>query len=259
MGVNTHVMNNPTRRNRNIGTAKSGYKTQSDFQIPSSWYDSRLFYEKLGETTHVQKEINGQTISFIIEKTRKNSCHACTIEDIERVLANIPVRYYEGLNTIILRQPNAKEELFSPVWGRLIYLYELGNKTVPALILESIDYSKTIVWKRKLSLDSQKELQRLREDGCEITEDKRQYNIKLDVNTVRNIQLYRTLLHEIGHYYHFITTDSDVYDNLITSEKETFAHQFADRLKQELTDARIIPFDRIMNPENASRCTDNKI
>jgi hypothetical protein len=82
-------MNNPTRRNRNIGTNKQGYKPQSKFQIPSSWHDSRAFYEKLGKTYKVIKEIGGQEVTFIVERTKKNSCHACTIEDIEKVLLNI--------------------------------------------------------------------------------------------------------------------------------------------------------------------------
>lgn len=243
-------MNNPIRRNRNIGTSKQGYKPQSKFQIPSSWYDSRAFYEKLGKTFKVIKDINGQKITFIVEATKKSSYHACTIEDIEKILWNISRKYYEGLTTIILRQPKAKEEIFSSVWGRLIYLYELENKCEPALILEAVDFTKKIVWDRKLSVDSQKELNRLKEDGFNIKEDKRKYTFNLDIATVRNTQLYRTLLHEIGHYYQYITTSSHVYKSLITDEKEAFAHNFADKLKMELMESKIIPFDRILKKEN---------
>jgi hypothetical protein len=246
-------MKNPTRRNKNIGTAKQGYKTQSKFQIPSSWYDSKTFHEKLGKTYKVTCEIEGQTILFIVEKTKKDSCHACTIQDLERVLSKIPRKYIEGLTTFILRQPKSKEEIFSPVWGRLIYLYEFEKMALPAVILESANYSKKIVWDRKLSIDNQKELLRLRADGYEIEEDKRQYKINLSLENVRNTQLYRTLLHEIGHYYHYITTESDTYEKLTTSEKEIFAHDFADKLREELEDLRIIPFDRILTKENIER------
>ena len=120
-------MKNPTRRNKNIGTARQGYKTQSKFRIPFSWYKGKIFYEKLGKTTKVIREIGGQTILFIVEKTKKGSFHACTIEDLERVLSKIPRKYVEGLTTFILRQPKLKEEIFSPVWGRLIYFYEFEN------------------------------------------------------------------------------------------------------------------------------------
>lgn len=243
-------MNNPTRRNRNIGTAKQGYKTQSKFQIPFSWHDPKAFYEKLGKTAKVTKEIGGQAITFIVEKTKKDSCHACTIEDLENILSNIPRKFYEGLTTFILRQPKTKEEILSPVWGRLIYFYELEKTTLPVVILESANYTKNIIWGRKLSLDNQKELGRLKEDGFEIVEDSRQFKIKLSLENVRNTQLYRTLLHEIGHYHHSITTDPDIYDKLTVAEKETFAHNFADKLRKELEDLGIIPFDRLLTKEN---------
>jgi hypothetical protein len=243
-------MKNPTRRNKNIGTAKQGHKTQSKFQIPSSYYDSKIFYEKLGQTISVTREIGGQTVLFIVEKTKKNSCHACTIEDLERVLTAIPRNYIEGLTTFILRQPKAKEEIFSPVWGRLIYLYELGKRTLPAVILESVNYSKAITLNRKLSIEGQKEVLRLIADGHEIHEDKRQYTLKPGLEHVRNTQLYRTLLHEIGHYYHYITTEPDVYEKIGATEKEIFAHGFADQCRKALEDAEIIPFDRILTIEN---------
>lgn len=242
-------MENPIRRNKNIGIAKQGYKTQSSFQIPSSWYDSKVFYEKLGQYVKVIREIGGQTILFIVEKTKKGSCHACTIDDLERVLSGIPQKYINGLTTFILRQPKSKEVIFSPVWGRLIYLYEFENSALPAVILESTNYTKKIIWSRKLSIDAQAELLRLKADGYEIEEDKRQYKINLNVNHVRNTQLYRTLLHEIGHYYHYIITDSNIYENLATKEKEAFAHNFADSLRTYLEDTQVIPFDRILKKE----------
>lgn len=94
---------------------------------------------------------------------------------------------------------------------------------------------------------------RLKADGYEIEEDKRQYKINLSLENVRNTQLYRTLLHEIGHYYHYITTESDIYEKLTKTEKETFAHDFADKLRKELKDIGVIPFDRILTRENIER------
>ncbi len=248
-------MRNPTRRNKHIGTARQGYKTQSKFNIPSSWHDGKAFYERLEKAHKIAREINGQTIMFIVEPTRKDCSHACTVEDIERVLSNVPRQYYEGLTTFILRQPKVKEELLSPVWGRLIYLYEIEKSTVPVIILEAVDCSKNIVWGRKLSLNAQKELVRLREDGHEIIEDKRRYTIQLSAESVRNTQLYRTLLHEIGHYYHYISTATEVYDNLATAGKEVFAHDFADNMLSDLKKMGIIPFVRQV-PSTTSSISD---
>lgn len=245
-------MNDATRRNRNEGTKKRGFKTQSKFKIPSSWYDSRSFYEKLTKFRKVTRQVNDQSITFIVEETRKNSCHACTIEDIETILSNIPAQYYAGLTTFVLRQPKAKEQILSSVWGRLIYLYEFGGESFPAVILESVDYSKNMTWGRKLNLEDQKELGRLKEDGYGIEENSRGYNIILSVEHVRNTQLYRTLLHEIGHYYHYITTKPEIYEHLSSAEREVYTHNFADKLKIELQQKGKIPFDRILNKENIS-------
>ncbi len=81
---------------------------------------------------------------------------------------------------------------------------------------------------------------RLKADGYEIEEDKRQYKINLSLENVRNTQLYRTLLHEI-------------YEKLTKTEKETFAHDFADKLRKELKVIGVIPFDRILTRENIER------
>ncbi len=240
-------MNNPTRRNKNIGTKNQGFKSQNKFDIPFSYQDSKMFYERLGKTNKIIREINGQEVTFIVEQTRKNSCHACTIEDIETILKSISNEYYEGLCTIIFRQPKVKEEIFSPVWGRLIYSYELGKENLSAIILEATNYNKPIIWDRKLSVDDKKEFRRLQEDGYEIEEDKKKFEIKLTINNVRNTQLYRTFLHELGHYFHFITTDYDIYENIPKSEKEVFANKFADKMRAELEDKKVIPFDRILN------------
>ncbi|MCC7245018.1 MAG: hypothetical protein IT269_05040 [Saprospiraceae bacterium] len=100
-----------------------------------------------------------------------------------------------------------------------------------------------------MSINAQKELTRLKEDGLEIEEDKRRYIFHPDINSVRNIQLYRTLLHEIGHFYQYISTEPEIYDKLTTAEKEAFAHHFAEQLKTELIGQKIIPFDRILTKE----------
>ena len=136
---------------------------------------------------------------------------------------------------------------------------------MPAIIIEAIDYSKSFKWTKKLSPDSQNELERLRADGHQITSDKRYFTAEYELANVRQTQLYRTLLHEFGHYVHYLEfverpgTDEedfeewekrdDNYFKLSKAEKEKFAHTYADNLKKELTENGIIPFDRIENKE----------
>ena len=243
-------MNNPTRRNRNIGTAKQGFKRQNRFDIPCYFLrEDKIYWEKLTDYKKVEKQINGQKFTFIVEKTSKDYFHACTVEDLEMILQHVSSNYYQDLRTIILRQPKRTERIFSPVWGRLVFYYEFETESFPAIILESVKKGSTFSWSRKADIDTQKELERLRNDGFEFIEDKRSYEINLTLENVRNTQLYRTLLHEIGHYVQYCE-DSEKFDTLPSAEKEVFAHNFADKLKLELEQKSVIPFPRKFSQES---------
>lgn len=237
-------MNNPIRRNRNIGTSKQGLKKQSRFDIPFDYsVNGKSFYEKLTDYKTVTKSINGRNFTFIVEKTKKNYFHACTIEDLKKILQFIPSFHYQDLRTIILRQSKRTESLFSSVWGRLVYDFQFESTSFPAIILESVKAQSKFCWSKKLSVDEQKELERIKNDGFELIETKRSYETILTLQKVRNVQLYRTLLHEIGHYFQFLSNPDTFYD-IPSAEREVFAHNFADKLKLELEQKGIIPFPR---------------
>ena len=287
-------MINPTRRNRNIGTAKQGYSQDNKLVVPHPAVEMKSFYERLGEYKTIEKIINGHKFRFVVEKTRQNSFHACTIEDIEQILNQIPKEDYGELELIILRQPTRKEENLKSVWGRLIYSYEFENDYLPAVIIEAVDLDRTFKWSKKLSIESQKELERLKEDGHKIKMNKRFYEAEYELMNIRATQLYRTLPHEFGHYVHYLEVvkrplseiqnqinhlDEQIDDNdtsktnplfdkwdslddeynkriqeleekyfsIPSSEKEVFAHSYADGLKKDLTLRGIVPFTRIIH------------
>lgn len=197
-------MFNPTRRNRNIGTAKQGFGQDNSLVIPRPLEPFREFYERLDNYSIEYRTINSHEFVFITEETRKDSAHACTIRDISEIIKNIPKADYGDLRFIVLRQPKRKEEIESSVWGRLIYSYEFESDYFPAIILEAQSRDKRLKWSRKLGIDAQKELQRLKEDGHKFSEDKRYLTADYNINAIRNTQLYRTLIHEFGHYAHYL-------------------------------------------------------
>lgn len=197
-------MRNPARRNRNIGTSKQGYKKQNKFVIPESRHDLEPYCHKFEKYSSVSRVINNKEYIFIVENTRTHCCHACTIDDLVKIIALVPTSSIEGLNIIILRQPKRKEETLCSVWGRLRYYFELEQHSGPAIILEAIDYSKKIVRSKKQSVEGLKDLKRLKEDGYAFRESKRDYVAEYDIESVRSTQLYRTLLHEIGHYVQYL-------------------------------------------------------
>lgn len=242
-------MRNPTRRNRNIGTTRQGHGQKNKMVIPAPCHVSLSFYERLEHYRKEERVINDHTFLFVTEATTTGSAHACSIDDVAGILSHIPVADYGELKLIIFRQPKRKEELLSPVWGRLIYSYEFEGSYHPAVIIEACCYPGKVRWTKKLCHDDQQELARLREDGHPIITDKRHHTITRHLPAVRNTQLHRTLLHEIGHYRHYLdmvpATDIeekgwDAYLAIPKQEKETFAHRYASRMREQLIAAGII-------------------
>ena len=252
-------MNNPTRRNRNIGTSKQGYGQNNKLTIPEPCGILKSFYERLVDYRKTKRTINGHEFLFIIEKTRQTSKHSCSVADIETILEQIPQRDYGNLKFIVLRQPKRKEETLSPTWGRLIYSYEFESDVFPAIILDAVDYTKKFKWTNKLSIENQREIERLKNDGHEIENDGRSLIAEYKLENVRNTQLYRTLPHEFGHYVHYLEnvecaanedeefevweTRWNKYFEIPQSEKEKFAHKYADNFKVEMQKKKIIPFE----------------
>lgn len=249
---------NPIRRNRNIGTENQGFGRNNQLVISSPYGDLKSFYERLINYKKESRLINGHEFIFVVEETRENSIHSCSINDITKIIECIPSKDYGDLKLIILRQPKRKEEILSPVWGRLIYSYEFENDYFPAVILDAIDTEKKLFWPKKQTIEDQKEFERLKADGHLFIETKRNFIAEFKPEFVRNTQLYRTLPHEFGHYVHYLEVVEkpgndeedydekekrmDLYFSLPKSEKETFAHKYADTLKAKLINENIIPF-----------------
>ena len=254
-------MKDATRRNRNIGTSKQGHGKNNELTIPKPALVLRTFYERLDKYKKIPKTINGHDFLFVVEQTRKSSEHACTVNDISIIIENIPTEDYGDLKLIILRQPKRKEEAISSVWGRLVYSFEFEDDYFPAIIIEAVDFTKKFKWSKKLSVDDQKELGRLKEDGHKIVENKRHFIADYKIDHVRNTQLYRTLVHEFGHYVHYLefverpgTDDEELaewekrnnmYFKLPVSEKEKYAHNYVHKTRKKLIEKKIIPFERI--------------
>ncbi len=239
-----------TRRNRNIGTAKRGLGQDNRLVIP--WCGLKLYYENLTEYKVVLRSVHSRPFPFIVERARSDSCHACTIDDIASVLQHAPFSDFFGIDFIVLRQPKRKEEIINPVWGRIAYFAEIGAYQGRAIFLEALNPSKPIHWPKSLTPDRQEELERLRADGHEIVTTRHGHRINVSLESIRATQLYRTLLHEIGH-----SVDNDrapaAFDRKSPLEKETFAHQYADKLRESLVRFGVIPFARMFDKKTIAR------
>jgi len=253
-------MRDNTRRNRNIGTAKQGYGQNNRLQIPRPYLyrDNRFFTERLVNYEKSFHIINGHRFIFVVESPRGDCYYPCSTGDVEFLLSHVPTSDYGDLRLIVFRQPKRKEEVLSPVWGRCQYEYKFEGKYQPALILEACRVATCLKWPRSLTVEDQHEVDRLKKDGYSFILDKRWYSAEITPENARTTQLYRSLLHEIGHYAHYLqiveratdlnTTKKERYqfyiDSISRDEKEKFAHAYAERLGAILYEAGVIPFER---------------
>lgn len=250
---------NPVRRNRNIGTPKQGHGQNNHLVIPSLY----RIAEQLGDHSSQVRNIQGKEVTFIVEATSGECLHACTVEDIIHVLSNVPLSDWAGLETFVLRQSTGKTRILNPAWGRLFYWVDLDfrGRTIargPAIFLEAVDVQAPVKWSARLDPEDSAELERLRADGHRVERSGSRHIVTPDPESARATQLYRTLPHEIGHWFDWlekveapaargedVDALSDRYFARPKSEREAFAHRYADTLRSLLEGQGAIPFPRI--------------
>lgn len=225
------------RRNRNIGTAKSGHGVDNRLVTPDG-PDFSMFYQNLADF----RVWTAPAVTYLIERPSPGFTHAVTPEDVERLLALLPEEDREDLQLVVLRQPKRKERILSPAWGRLVFCYETNGYGGRAVLFEAQDTTKPLKWSVSLTPDEADELERLRADGHEIERTKRSFLITSTPESVRATQLYRTLPHEIGHLKQW--SEHPAYDTLSSKEKEAYAHRYATEFAQRARAIGAIPFER---------------
>jgi hypothetical protein len=251
----------PERRNRNIGTKRSGYAKSNDMRIPESWFDKHgacsMYYERL-ELAHVEKVTIGDLeFKILYERPRDGFSYGCSPSDVVKLLS-IAAKIVPALPEIVaFRQPTRKQRQQFPVWGRFLYFAELGKHEGTAIVIEAQELGASLNWSKNMSLEDRAEFERLVGDGHFFMETKRYFQAQLAENEIRNTNLYRTLLHELGHLtdYHQKVLNKqtaldpdqrvaeDLYFSRPTPEREVFAHRFAEKLSCSLRTAGEIPFE----------------
>jgi hypothetical protein len=256
----------PTRRNRNIGTARAGHGQDNRLVIPTSRRDPRPFWSRLDPHTTVTRTFLGRAVTILVEPVRESSVHACTVDDLCYMLEQLPLADWRwSLEFFILRQPKRKEQTLRSAWGRLAYGVEVGDYYGPAVILEALDLSGPNRWSKSLGPDDVAELERLRTDGHRVTTTRHAHLVHSDLVAARATQLYRTLPHEIGHWVDYrekvVLADSaepydvrwDRYFQRPSAEREAFAHRYAEEVGARLRRSGGIPFERRFDPDSLRR------
>jgi hypothetical protein len=194
------TMRDARRRNRNIGTAKSGHGQDNRMVVPEPWADARRYWERLRNPVVVQRVVGGRNLPFVVEAPRPPFLHPCTIDDLAELIALLPSSDFSGIAFVALRQPTRKQTLLSLVWGRLIYHAEVAGFSGPALILEAQRSPGTVRWPKSLQPWVAAELELLRSDGHQVSTEARSHRVISSPDAMRATQLFRTVPHEVGHY-----------------------------------------------------------
>jgi hypothetical protein len=109
--------------------------------------------------------------------------------------------------------------------------------------------------------DGLAELDRLKQDGHHIRKRDKNHTLTSTLESCRATQLYRTFLHELGHWVDFLekverpaamlASMSEQYPELLDRfhrrpdrEKEQFAHAYAESVRRDFVARQIIPFER---------------
>lgn len=256
---------NPTRRNRNIGTAKQGYGQNNHLVIPKSWPDDRVFWEVLHKPIAMQEKIGDCELTFLVEPPHPEYFYPCTVADVMSVLEYVPPSDLDGIELIIFRQPTRKQVQFDRVWGSFLYYATPGTYSGTAICIEAHNLNQALRWSLSLRPNSRDELARLEADGHRIEKGRRDYTIHRTYESVRNTVLFRTLFHEIGHYVDWmqrvilpgLDTASDAadarlnqeFDSKPSQDKEAFAHRYAQTLADRMRQAGQIPFPSQLTSE----------
>lgn len=260
---------NPTRRNKNIGTKKSGRSKNNELVISDRWSDYRIYWERLSDPVICPVKIKGHDITLFVEPTKDGYVHACTPDDIIRVLELVIQEHLEEIDLVVLRQPKKKEEILKPVWGRFVYYADFGRYSGPGVYIEATPVGKVLHWSNKLDPYKKKELAALEKDGHRVEHTKRGYIIHTTLETCRATQLFRTLPHEIGHAVDYLThsinpsvdakteVESDyitnTYDAKPSLDKEEYAHRYAREFYEKHKADGALPFERILNEDSLRR------
>lgn len=215
-------------------------------------YTGPVFWNDIGEYVVERRSVHGREVSFVIERTHAGFVHACSVDDVAFLLAHVPAEDQNGLDLFVLRQPTKKQRILAPCWGRIAFYARLGRPqdggcfNGPAIFLEA--GRRAGVYRKSASLtpDELAEIERLERDGHRISRPGGRLRVESDLTAIRATQLYRTVLHEIGHWVDFKRLGDDAYFARKSCEREVFAHRYADTMRARLSEAGIIPFPLII-------------
>ena len=247
-------MRNPVRRNRNIGTAKSGRGKSGRFEIPRRWKDLTPYWEWVPDAVTVPARVHGNQITFIVQPPRKDFLQRCTVQDVLHMLEVLPPEDTCYIKLVVLRQPTKKQVRPDPKWGSLGYWSEIGQLDGPGIYLEAQPSPVRFKWGNSLWPEAKLELRRLEQAGFVIKRHSRGYDFEGNASAIRSRQLYVTVPHKLGHYVDYLECQRafewgddwdrfwELYQAKPRREREFRANRYADESWKRGRAESLLPF-----------------
>lgn len=252
-----------TRRNRNIGTAKSGLGKNNKFRVPDAWVEEESYWERLEKAVSLELQVHGRKFPFLVESVHKDFYHAVTPAEAERVLNLFPQDHIADLDFMVLRQQKTKERALEPKWGCFLAYSTTGKYIGKSIHLCSQEKHGVLKWRKSLTPEWQAELRRLEQDGHVRIPDPRVHRLQTSLEACRNTQLYHTLAHEVGHHVDAMDNFErpgardletwkflfDRYYSRPSREREEYAHRYAREFHERQIEAGNLPIPRLLDFE----------
>ncbi|MEM1448992.1 MAG: hypothetical protein AAF957_09640 [Planctomycetota bacterium] len=216
------------------------------------------------------REIGGEAMPFLVEQTRDDCVHACTVDDVAAMLRLLPRPdvmgddWLDGIQGVVLRQPTRKEESHVPVWARIGYSVPVSADEIgPVIFIEAQEVPFRGHWGNSVGPSDRRELDRLIAMATSVERARRGHTLHFDLEGIRRVQLFHSVPHELGHSVDMMTKvdepsryDIEEWRRLVDRyfqrpvvEREEFAHRYAERAMAELRARGSAPFDRMLDPD----------
>lgn len=171
------------------------------------------------------EEFSFGTVRFVREETLSGYEHPCTDADIRDVIRCLPPEDMKGIALVLFHQPTRKEELRSPRWAAYYPAYTCGETSGPAILLEAVNPEKSMKWGTSLEPDDMRELELLEREGHAIRRERKAIYIGMDTPSVRNTQVRRSFIHEVGHHVDYMR-NPETFASKTKIQKEAFANAY---------------------------------
>jgi hypothetical protein len=160
--------------------------------------------------------------------------------------------YVDSFDFIVLRQPTRKQNMLHAAWGRAHPIFDVGRHRGNAIVIEA-QCLKSVVWDRPLGPAASRELERLKMEGHQILVSRRKVEVFSSPAALRSTVLFRTVLHEMGHFVDYRRSGSVAWGGKTYGQKETFARRFAEDQFRTLADKGCVPFGPIVDDDSFTR------